>query len=91
MKNDVGSNEQIQAYAVMTKRKGKFGKFEPRMKFKRKLTCLKSSAMNVMNMVISKEIVLNAKGTTRKGRKEMKPMSSKKQNNRKKRRQRRKK
>jgi len=28
-KNDVGSNEQTQAYSAMTRRKGKFGKFEP--------------------------------------------------------------
>jgi len=32
-KNDVGSTEQTQAYATPTRKKGKFGKFEPRKKF----------------------------------------------------------
>jgi len=28
-KSDVGSNEQVQAFVTMAKRKGKFGKFGP--------------------------------------------------------------
>lgn len=36
-KNDVGSNEQTQAYVAMTRRKGKFGKFEPQKKFQKKI------------------------------------------------------
>ena len=31
-KSDVGSNEQVQAFAIMAKRKGKFGKFGPQKK-----------------------------------------------------------
>ena len=36
-KNDVGSSEQTQAYAAMARKKGKFGKFEPRKKFQKKI------------------------------------------------------
>jgi len=57
----------------MARKKESIGKY-----FKRKLTCLKFNAMNVMNMGISKGIVLNSRRKTRRERREMKPMSLKK-------------
>lgn len=77
-KNDVGSNEQTQAYATMTKKKGKFGKFKPWKRFQKKIDLSKIRCYECMNMGISKGIVLNSRRTTRKERKKTKPMSPKK-------------
>lgn len=46
-KSNVGSNEQFQAYDAMAKRKGKFGKFDPRKKKKinmSKIQCYECNA-----------------------------------------------
>lgn len=40
-KIDVGSNEQTQAYATSTRKKGKFVKFGPRKKFQKKINMSK--------------------------------------------------
>jgi len=36
-KNDVGSNEKTQAFIAMARKKGKFGRLEPRKKFQKKI------------------------------------------------------
>lgn len=54
-KSDVRSNEQVQAFAAMAKRKEKFRKFGPQ-KIRRRI-CQKSNAMVVNNMGTSRDIV----------------------------------
>jgi hypothetical protein len=75
-KSDVGSNEQVQEFVTMAKRKGKFGKFGPRKKKLRQ----RSNAMVVKNMGTTKEIVQSSRRTTR-GKKKMRLISLKKQKN----------
>ena len=52
-KSEVGSNEQVQAYVAMAKRKGKFGRFVLK---RRRSICRSSNAMVVKNMGITKKL-----------------------------------
>ena len=56
MKNDVGSNEKTQEFAVMARKKGKFGKFGPQKKFQKKIDMSKIQCYECNDMGISKEI-----------------------------------
>lgn len=63
-KSDVGSNEQVQAFVAMARRKGRLERFGPQKRTR--MICGRSNAMDVMNMGITREIVLNSRRTTTK-------------------------
>ena len=74
-KSGVGAGEKNQAYATMTRRKGKFGKSSSQKK-KRDMS-KRSNAMGVKTMGTRKEIVLRSRRTITK-EEEKKPTSPRK-------------
>ena len=78
-KSDVGSNEKVKAYDAMTKRKGKFRMFDPRKKKKIDMSKIQYYECNAYGHF--KRNCLNSRRTTRRERKEVKPMLLKKWKN----------